>query len=59
MFEPTKKPRVRFCWFCGRRLMGNHFTEIEFEGHKRIAHKQCAKVGDDYYDQLANDGMNR
>ena len=36
------KPRVRFCWHCGNKLRGNHFTEIEFDGHSRILHKACA-----------------
>ena len=36
------KPRVRFCWECGRQLYGNHHREIEIDGHKRILHKECA-----------------
>lgn len=39
----SKKPRVRFCWECGRKLWGNHFVEAEHHGHKRIFHKQCWK----------------
>jgi len=37
------KPRVRFCWQCGYKLQGNHFKEIEVDGHMRICHKTCAK----------------
>jgi len=40
----TEKPRVRFCWECGRKLYGNHFIEKEYEGHKRIFHKQCYEL---------------
>ena len=43
------KSRVKFCWYCGRRLWGNHHIEAEIDGHVRIAHKQCHKKGDDYY----------
>ena len=41
-----KKPRVRFCWSCGRKLRGNHFVEKEIDGHKRILHKTCAETFD-------------
>lgn len=37
------KPRVRFCWYCGRQLRGNHFVEVERDGHMRILHKTCAE----------------
>ena len=37
------KPRVRFCWECGRGLWGNRHVEEMVEGHKRILHKQCWK----------------
>ena len=43
------KPRVKFCWYCGRQLWGNHHVEAEIDGHMRIAHQQCHKVGYDYY----------
>lgn len=39
----SEKPRVRFCWECGRKLCGNHFAEAKIEGHFRILHKQCLK----------------
>jgi hypothetical protein len=39
-----QKPRVRFCWLCARKLRGNHFTEIEHDGHLRIFHKSCAEL---------------
>ena len=35
------KPRVRFCWDCGRQLRGNHHIEKEVDGHLRILHKAC------------------
>ena len=35
------KPRVRFCWECGRQLRGNHHVEVEVDGHNRILHKYC------------------
>jgi hypothetical protein len=38
-----EKPRVRFCWECGRKLWGNHFVEAKVEGHMRILHKKCFK----------------
>ena len=42
-----RKPRVGFCWECGRRLRsapggGKHYVEIEVDGHKRIIHVECA-----------------
>jgi hypothetical protein len=36
------KPRVRFCWNCGKKLYGNHFKEVEVDGYKKIVHKTCA-----------------
>lgn len=39
-----KKPRVNFCWECGRKLQGRHHKEIEIHGCKRILHKSCAKI---------------
>jgi transcriptional regulator with AAA-type ATPase domain len=38
------KPRVRFCWECGRKLQGNSFKELKVEGHDRILHKVCAQL---------------
>ena len=26
MTDDTQKPRVKFCWECGRKLYGNHFA---------------------------------
>lgn len=43
----TIKPRVRFCWDCGKKLYGNHFAEKLIDGHIRILHKGCAKAFDD------------
>lgn len=39
-----KKPRVRFCWHCGKKLWGNHHVEKTIDGHRRILHKQCWKL---------------
>jgi hypothetical protein len=38
------KPRVNFCWECGRKLRGNYHVELVVDGHKRIVHKQCSPV---------------
>lgn len=35
---------AKFCWWCGRKLQGNHYKEIEYQDHKRICHKWCAKA---------------
>ena len=45
------KPRVRFCWECGKKLYGNHFTTLMIEDQEKILHKSCAKslgLEDDY-----------
>jgi hypothetical protein len=41
--DSKPKPRVRFCWHCGKRLWGNHYEERKIEGHKKILHKKCWK----------------
>ena len=41
--------RVRFCWHCSRKLRGNQFVQAVIDGHSRVMHKQCHKVGGDYY----------
>ena len=41
--KTSVKPRVKFCWECGKKLRGNHFKEIYYEGAMRICHKDCAK----------------
>jgi len=38
------KPRVKFCWYCGRKLYGKTFIEKEMDGHMRILHKTCAET---------------
>jgi hypothetical protein len=36
------KPRVRFCWECGRKLYGNHHAIYKgLDGLERIVHKSC------------------
>ena len=37
------KPRVPFCWWCGRKLWGWCHREVEIDGHKRILHGICVK----------------
>lgn len=41
------KPRVRFCWECGKQLYQRkvHVTR-KVEGHERILHKRCADLID-------------
>lgn len=38
------KPRVRFCWECGNKLVGNIHVEKVVEEHSRILHKMCWKL---------------
>lgn len=44
------KPRVRFCWDCGKKLFGNSHKILVFEadGHERILHKFCADTYRDF-----------
>ena len=35
------KPRVRFCWVCGKKLWGNHHVEVIIDEHLRILHETC------------------
>jgi len=39
----TEKPRVRFCWECGRKLWGNGHVSatLKADGHERVMHKGC------------------
>ncbi len=46
----NKKPRVRFCWECGKQLRGNHHKEVFYQGYWRVCHKSCA-------DQLTPDAI--
>lgn len=46
------KPRVGYCWSCGRKLQGDHHIEKpvpKWSGDDipRILHKSCAKSYDD------------
>lgn len=41
--KPQLKPRVRFCWDCGKKLYGNHHTVVIMNGYEYILHKSCAK----------------
>jgi hypothetical protein len=46
------KPRVRFCWECGKKLYGNHFKEIEVDGYKKIVHKTCTDPDAECHDKF-------
>ena len=37
------KPRVRFCWHCGRQLWGRHHKKILVDGNETIVHEGCVK----------------
>jgi hypothetical protein len=39
-----RSSRVKFCWWCGNKLQGNHYEIIEYEGYPRICHKWCVKA---------------
>jgi hypothetical protein len=39
----AEKPRVKFCWWCGRRLWGRTFVEHEIQGYPRTLHRACAE----------------
>jgi hypothetical protein len=38
-----KKPRVRFCWECSKKLYGRHHVEAirKDDGLPRVLHKFC------------------
>lgn len=36
-----KKPKVKFCWECGRKLRGNHFKREYHDFACRTMHKSC------------------
>jgi hypothetical protein len=36
------KNKVRFCWWFGHRLYGNHYKIINYQEHTRVCHKSCA-----------------
>jgi hypothetical protein len=38
-----KKPRVNFCWECGKKLRGNSYAELWIDGYTRTLHKSCTK----------------
>jgi len=37
------KPRVKFCWECGKKLYGNHHKVEIINGEECILHISCAK----------------
>jgi hypothetical protein len=42
-----KKPRVRFCWHCGRQLRANFYREYKAkDGHTYIVHAECREILD-------------
>lgn len=48
------KPRVRFCWDCGRKLYGNHHVAaiLKLDKRERILHKQCYDADRAAYEPL-------
>lgn len=36
------KPRVSFCWECGRKLSEYGFVERKVDGHLRLFHITCS-----------------
>ncbi len=44
------KPRVNWCWLCGRKLWGNNYDILDNHGQDQIVHVTCNKeyerVGD-------------
>ena len=62
MKKKKEKPRVRFCWYCGKKLRANYFSEKVVDRHKRIFHKSCLKTAElaienqGVEDYPANDG---
>lgn len=45
------RPRVMFCWLCGKRLRGHSREEREIDGHVRTLHKECSEAPDLMYYQ--------
>ena len=36
---------VKFCWWCGRKLQGNHYKVIlDPMGYEKVCHKWCANA---------------
>lgn len=48
-------PRVRFCWWCGRKLYGRHHVDVEVDGLPRVMHVQCNKNRAKGYDPPATE----
>ena len=50
------KPRVRFCFECGRKLRGNHHVEAALKEDRnqfpKTLHKQCFKDNQDIYREI-------
>jgi hypothetical protein len=45
------KPRVRFCFECGRQLWGNRHVVavLKADGRERVLHKACLKENETDY----------
>jgi len=43
--RPTDRPRVKFCWHCGRKLWGDKFTLVYIyeDQHPRVCHIECGE----------------
>ena len=37
------KPRVNFCWQCGKKLREHHHKIIVVDNFEKVVHKSCAK----------------
>jgi hypothetical protein len=49
--KKNEVPKTKFCWSCGRKFQGNHFTVLEYEDgdyHRfdRYVHISCVKEYD-------------
>ena len=59
------KRKIKFCWYCGRKLYGNIYATKVVEGYERILHKQCKEFLETGHprvsrdDELLDDDCNR
>jgi len=37
---------MKYCWHCGRKFRGGHFTVAVIDGYTRFLHKLCATFPD-------------
>lgn len=36
------KPKIKFCWECGKKLRGNHHSFLVLKGNVHTLHVSCA-----------------